>query len=121
MSDTMIHLTDYIYNGYASKLNDIRAWEPDFPAFAAHVQEKGGLFENIVCFIDCHFQPVSRSGRHSTVHGGIRQLLLWNSYYKSHGLKYLTYGILIVDCPFNSKEHNNTLFQESKVSIMPAL
>eukprot|EP00961_Rhodomonas_salina_P234818 3173708-Rhodomonas_salina.1 len=82
LSEAFNHMSNYIYDKYASnlKLNDIGTWEPDFEEFAAHVKAKGGLFDNIVCFIDGHFQHVCRPGGGQNVNHSVRQRLLYNRY-----------------------------------------
>eukprot|EP00961_Rhodomonas_salina_P192473 2597706-Rhodomonas_salina.1 len=40
-------MISHVYNNFARRLNDIRAWEPDFDAFAAHIYNKGGLLTTL--------------------------------------------------------------------------
>eukprot|EP00961_Rhodomonas_salina_P108719 1463602-Rhodomonas_salina.1 len=66
-------MVDHIYDNFAKELADIRTWEPEFDDFAAYIERKGGLFNNIIGFIDGHFQFVCRPGGRRNVNRSVRQ------------------------------------------------
>jgi hypothetical protein len=120
LSAGFIYLIDYIYAGFAARLNDIRTWQADFPAFAAHTRARGSLFDNTIGFVDGHFQPVCRPGGPTNVGHSVSQADLYSGYYKQHGLKYicivLPNGILLAEGAWKGKEHDNTMLIASQVS-----
>ncbi len=56
----MVH---HLHTNFAVHLNELKCWEEDFPAFGRAVAAKcGGLFDNIIAFVDGHFVPVCLQG-----------------------------------------------------------
>ncbi len=78
LSKCFMWMIDHIH-AYSTCLNDLTVWEADFPAFAVVIETR----------TDRHFQRIVQPGGHHNMHCKLSQCLLYSSYYKTHGLKYI--------------------------------
>ena len=62
LSDTFNHLTSIFYDRYSGLICNVNIWVEEFPTFAARMHSLGCPHDNIVMFVDGHFQPTCRPG-----------------------------------------------------------
>jgi hypothetical protein len=53
-------MLEALYARYASLVCDMHRWKHRFADFAAQLRARGCPFDNLVCFVDGHFQPTAR-------------------------------------------------------------
>ena len=108
----------YLYDEFASRLNRLDAWVDLFPDFASAISSKiGGMFTNVIGFTDGYFQRVCRPGGERNKASKISQRLLYNRYYKAHGVKYivtvLSNGVMLLHGAYAGAQHDSPCFTAS--------
>ena len=112
-------MVDDLYHTYASKLNDVRVWEADFPDMAQRLVAEGSLFPNCIGFLNGHFQRICRPLGTVSLHQSLPAERFYNGYEKAFGLKYialvLANGIVLAWGPWTGNNHDAPLLSSSGV------
>ena len=116
ISEAFNSMVDYIFDNFSSKLNRLEPWVDRFPEFAQAISRKvGGMFTNLICFTDGHFQRIARPGGPRNKLSKTSQKMMYNRYYKAHGLKYIVTvfpnGIMLVHGAYAGREHDSPIFK----------
>jgi len=108
-----------LYVVYSPLVCDLHKFKHLFPRFAAHLRQRGCPFDNLVFFIDGHFQPTCRPGGEACVNLNLEDFQTFAGKERLHGLKYqaavLPNGMALVWGPWRGVFHDATMFARSGI------
>ena len=110
-------MLDQMYVKYSPLICDVKIWSKHFRRFAQHLRSRGCPFDNLVMFVDGHFQPTCRPGGEGCVNLNMEDYQTYAGKERLHGLKYqatvLPNGCALVWGPWRGVFHDATMFSRS--------
>ena len=98
------------YHKYVPLIQDIKRWRHKFPQFAERLAQMGAPYDNLVSFVDGHFDATARPGGDACVNRNVWDYQMYNPLHKDHGIMYQ--GLIHVNCiamcfgPFAGNDHD---------------
>ncbi len=86
----------YVYNHYMPLIQDLHRWKQDFGCFAKRLSYMGAPFDNLISFVDGHFDPIARPTGDACVHCNLWDYQVYNPLHKDHGIMFQ--GAVLVYC-----------------------
>lgn len=88
LSDAYNYMTNILFDRYSNLICDVGIWRNDFVHFARHLHQLGCPHDNVVMFLDGHFQATSRPGGDGCVNFNLHDYQTFARKERLHGLKY---------------------------------
>jgi hypothetical protein len=122
-SDTYNWALRYFYNKYVPLVQDVKRWKHKFPSFAGRLSQMGAPYDNLVSFVDGHFDPTARPGGDACVWQNVWDYQVYNPLHKDHGLMYqgvvLVNGIALCFGPYAGNDNDaKTVVQANLIQVM---
>ena len=100
----------HFYSTYVPLIQDIKRWKHKFPLFADRLKQMGAPFDNLVSFVDGHFDATARPGGDACVNLNLWDFQMYNPLHKDHGIMYqgviLVNGIAMCFGPYAGNDHD---------------
>jgi hypothetical protein len=98
----------WMFHVHVPMIQDLRRWSGHFAGFAKRLADCGAPFDNLVSFVDGHFDPTARPGGDACVSTNVWDFQVYNALHKDHGLMFqglvLVNGFAMCWGPFGGNE-----------------
>ena len=119
LSAVFNYILTELYAVYSPLVCDLHKFKHKFRLFADHLRRRGCPFENIVMFVDGHFQPTCRPGGLGCINLNLEDFQTFAGKERLHGLKYqaavMPNGLALVWGPWRGVFHDATMFARSGI------
>ena len=88
LSETFKFGLMFFFHKYVPLVRDLHRWKHKFAAFAKRLADMGALFDNLISFVDGHFDPTARPGGDACVNKNVWDFQVYNQLHKDHGLMF---------------------------------
>ncbi len=78
----------YIFHHYVPLIQDLHRWKHLFAGFAKRLSDMGAPFDNLISFVDGHFDPIARPTGDACVHRNLWDYQMYNPLHKDHGIMF---------------------------------
>ena len=114
---------EFMFNNYVPLVQDLHRWKNRFATFAKQLKDIGAPYDNLVSFVDRHFDRTARPMGDGCVNLNVKDFHVYNHLHKDHGLMFqglvLVNGMAMCWGPFaGSANDANTVIQANIVSDM---
>lgn len=110
LSDGYNFVLRYIFKTFCPLVSHLGFWKEKFPDFAKRLADMGAPFDNLISFVDGHFDPTARPGGDACWNLNVKDYQVWNHLHKDHGLMYqglcLVNGWCMCWGPFRGPEND---------------
>jgi hypothetical protein len=116
----------HIYTRFVPLVQNLERWSNQFPQFAAQLAAMGAPYDNLVSFVDGHFDPTARPGGDACVRRNLWDYQMYNPLHKDHGVMFqgliLVNGIAMCFGPYagndNDAKHTKTVVWAGLIETM---
>jgi len=95
LSDAFRFVLQYLYFEYVPLIQDLNRWKDRFPEFAKRLADMGAPYDNLISFVDSHFDPSVRPGGDGCARLNLKDYQCYNILHKGHWLMFQ--GLVLVN------------------------
>ena len=101
---------NFFFRKYVPLIQDMSRWKHKFSDFARRLREMGAPFDNLVSFVDGHFDPTCRPGGDGCRHLMPKDYHMYNPLHKDHGIMFqgavMVNGLSLCWGPFGGNDND---------------
>ena len=112
----------YFFQHYVPLITDLHRWKHKFAEFAKRLSDMGAPFDNLVAFVDGHFDPMARPGGDGNVRYGPKDYHMFNHLHKDHGIMFqgavMVNGLALGWGPYGGNENDARTVDKAGITEM---
>ena len=119
LSRIFTHMVHLVWARYGPLVSNIYIWKSFFADFAAHLEQLGAPFENLIGFVDGKLVPTARPGGNGCVFLNLHDFQTYSGLHRRHGYSYqglvLPNGIALAWGPYVGSEADSNKLRKSRL------